>query len=75
MGHLNIYRQQIMSTPGNSVQQMAMAIERELGNTGKEAIARARGLEAKQKTIKPIPQIYRRCKYYDGQSTVLYRYL
>ena len=41
---------------GNSVQQMAMAIERELGNTGKEAIARARGLKAKQKTIKPIPQ-------------------
>jgi protein-disulfide isomerase/uncharacterized membrane protein len=40
---------------GNSVQQMAMAIERELGNTGKEAIERARGLKAKQKNIQPIP--------------------
>ena len=41
---------------GNSVQQMAMAIERELGNTGKEAIVRARSLKAKQKPIQPIPQ-------------------
>ena len=40
---------------GNSVQQMAMAIEKELGNTGKEAMERAQSLKAQQKSIEPIP--------------------